>query len=199
VHFCGTNLAPQVLFAWYNMQMKEETSLVKIEIPAERIAQLIFIIRGKKVMIDKDLADLYKVETRNLNKAVQRNIGRFPIDFMFQLTKQEFENLMFQFGTSRWGGTRKFPYVFTEHGVVMLSSVLKSEKAIEMNISIVRAFTKLRELLATNKDLAVRMDELERHQKSHSQHLVNIYSTLKKLTAEPLKEEGTMGFNVGAK
>jgi phage regulator Rha-like protein len=176
--------------------MKEEKSLVKVEIPTERIAQLIFIIRGKKVMIDKDLAELYQVETRDMNKAVRRNIARFPTDFMFQLTEQEFENLMFQFGTSRWGGTRKLPYVFTEHGVVMLSSVLKSEKAIEMNISIVRAFIKLRELLATNKDLATRMDDLERHQKSHSQHLVNIYSTLKKLTSEPKKEEGKIGFNV---
>src|ERR1035437_1299622 len=148
-------------------------------------------------MLDHDLAYLYDVATGYLNRAIKRNASRFPNDFMFQLAEDEVENLKCHFGiSSDHGGRRYLSHVFTEHGVVMLSSVLKSEKAIEMNISIVRAFIKLRELLATNKDLAVRMHELERHQKSHSQHLVNIYSTLKKLTAEPVKEEEKMGFNV---
>ena len=176
--------------------MKEEKSIAKVEIPTERIARLIFLIRGLKVMLDTDLADLYNVPTMRLNEQVKRNKRRFPYDFMFQLTKNEYQNLISRFAISRWGGTRKLPYVFTEQGVMMLSSVLKSNRAIEMNISIVRAFIRLRELLATNKDLAARMDDLERHQKSHSQHLVNIYSTLKKLTAEPTKEEGKIGFNV---
>lgn len=178
--------------------MKEEKSLEnKVQIPSEIIEQKIFLIRGQKVILDKDLAGLYKVSTSNLNLAVRRNTERFPYDFMFQLTYDEFQNLILQFATSRWGGTRKLPYAFTEHGVVMLSSVLKSAHAIEMNISIVRAFVKLRQILATHKDLAQKIAELERHQKSHSQHLVNIYGTLKKLTAEPIKEEGKIGFNVG--
>jgi len=97
-------------------------------IPQERIEQKIFVIRGQKVMLDRDLAELYGILTKNLNKAVSRNTDRFPEDFMFQLTKDEFKNLKFHFGTSSWGGTRKRPYVFTEHGILMLSSVIKSER-----------------------------------------------------------------------
>ncbi len=115
-------------------------------IPIQIIENRIFIIRGQKVMIDSDLAQLYEVETRNLNKAVKRNISRFPDDFMFQLTNEEWNNLKFQFGTSSWGGRRKLPYAFTEHGVLMLSSALNSEKAAQVNIQIMRAFVKLRQL-----------------------------------------------------
>jgi hypothetical protein len=180
--------------------MKDAKSLnIKVQIPTEVIARCIYLIRGQKVMLDKDLAELYDVSTKNLNKAVERNIERFPLDFMFQLTKEEYESLRFQFGTSNKGrgGRRYLPYVFTELGVAMLSSVLKSEHAVQMNISIIRAFVKLRQLLSTNKDLSQKVAELEREQKKHSQHLVNIYGALKKLTAEPAKEEGKMGFNVG--
>lgn len=114
----------------------------------EELRNRIYVIRGQQVMLDKDLAELYGVQTRDLNKAVKRNIERFPEDFMFQLTKEETGNLMFQFGTSSWGGTRKLPYVFTEHGVSMLSSVLRSKTAIEVNIRIMRAFVAIRKYLA---------------------------------------------------
>lgn len=109
------------------------------------IQNKIFEIRGMRVMLDFDLAEMYNVETRALNQAVKRNITRFPLDFMFQLTKDEFENLISQFVTSSWGGTRKQPFAFTEHGVTMLASVLRSEKAIQINIQIVRAFIALRQ------------------------------------------------------
>jgi len=109
------------------------------------IQNKIFEIRGIRVMLDFDLAEMYDVETRIMNQAVKRNITRFPLDFMFQLTKDEFENLISQFVTSSWGGTRKQPFAFTEHGVTMLASVLRSEKAIQINIQIVRAFIALRQ------------------------------------------------------
>ena len=120
-------------------------------VPAEIIQRKILIIRGRKVMLDRDLAELYEVETFNLNKAVKRNIERFPEDFMFQLNDEEFKNLIFHFGISSWGGTRKLPYAFTENGVAMLSSVLNSKRAIQVNISIMRTFTHLRELLLHTK------------------------------------------------
>src|SRR3972149_4807704 len=112
------------------------------------IEQAIFLIRGQKVMLDVDLAKLYGVTTFNLNKAVKRNLDRFPEDFMFQLNYQEVRNLIFQFGISSWGGTRKLPRAFTEQGVAMLSSVLKSKRAIQVNIQIMRAFIKLKEMLS---------------------------------------------------
>lgn len=177
--------------------MKEEKSPAKVEIPTEIIERKIFLIRGQKVMLDKDLAELYQIKTGGLNLAVRRNLNRFPVDFMFQLVEEERDSLRLQFAISKGrGGRRYLPYAFTEHGVVMLSSVLKSDRAIEMNISIVRAFVRLRQILPAHKDLAKKMAELERTQKYHSQHLVNIYSTLKKLANEPKKDEGKMGFNV---
>jgi hypothetical protein len=114
-------------------------------IPVERIASCIYVIRGKKVMSDSDLAALYQVETFNLNKAVKRNAARFPEDFMFQLSREEAENLTFQNGISSWGGRRTPPYVFTEQGVAMLSSVLRSDRAAQVNVAIIRTFVKLRE------------------------------------------------------
>ncbi|MFN0105448.1 MAG: ORF6N domain-containing protein [Bryobacteraceae bacterium] len=113
----------------------------------EVVERRIYIIRGRKVMLDADLAELYQVEPFNLNKAVKRNLERFPAEFMFQLTKEEFENLRSQSGISRWGGRRYLPYVFTEHGVAMLAAVLKSQLGVRMSILIVQAFVKLRELL----------------------------------------------------
>jgi hypothetical protein len=110
----------------------------------ESIIQKIYLIRGQKVMLDSDLAMLYRVMTRDLNKAVNRNLKRFPSDFMFRLNAREFQNLMFQFGTSSWGGTRKLPLAFTENGVAMLSAILKSERAIMVNIHIIRVFTRMR-------------------------------------------------------
>ena len=136
--------------------MKKRANLVPVEI----IANKILLIRGQKVMLDRDLAKLYGVTTGNLNKAVSRNIDRFPEDFMFQLTSEELKNLIFQFGTSSWGGTRKLSRVFTEQGVAMLSSVLRSKRAIAVNIAIMRAFVKVREYLATHKDV---LKKLEAH------------------------------------
>ena len=139
---------------------------MKSIIPVDILEQKIMFIRGHKVMLDRDLAVLYGVGTRDLNKAVSRNPERFPKDFMFQLNKKDFENLMFQFGTSSWGGTRKMPYAFTEHGILMLSSVLKSSRAVQVNIQIMRAFVKLRQLLNTHKELAHKLEALEKKYKT---------------------------------
>jgi hypothetical protein len=127
------------------------------------IEKMIYVIRDQKVMLDKDLAELYEVETKVLNQAVKRNISRFPNDFMFQLTTEECENLRSQIVTSSfiYGGRRYMPYVFTENGVAMLSSVLKSEKAIQINVSIMRIFTRLRSFLMLEKDLCDRVTKLE--------------------------------------
>jgi phage regulator Rha-like protein len=159
-------------------------------IPVERIAQQIYLIRGQKVMLDSDLAALYQVLTKNLNKAVGRNRTRFPEDFMFQLTAEEAESLRFQFGTSKEGrgGRRYLPYAFTEHGVAMLASVLTSERAAQMNILIVRAFVKLREILATNNDLADRLEKVERTQEQHASVITILaeeIDNLKELPPEP--------------
>jgi len=126
-----------------------------------RIESIILFIRGHKVMLDRDLAELYGVTTTHLNRTVHRNLDRFPPDFMFQLTKQEVTILKCHFGTSSWGGTRKLPRVFTEHGVAMLSSVLRSKQAVQVNIAIMRTFARLRQLLASHKDLARKLDEME--------------------------------------
>ena len=133
-------------------------------IPVERIERAIFLIRGHKVMLDADLAELYGVSVGRLNEAVKRNRNRFPDDFMFQLTKHEFEDLKSQFAisSSGWGGRRHPPYAFTEQGVAMLSSVLRSKRAIRVNIEIMRAFVRLRQILASHKELAHKLDELEK-------------------------------------
>lgn len=130
-----------------------------------KIQNLIYEIRGYKVMLDSDLAKLYGVQTFNLNKAVKRNLERFPKDFMFQLTKDEYESLIFQFGISKSkrGGRRFMPYVFTEQGVAMLSSVLQSEQAIAVNIQIMRTFVQIKQFALENKDLAKRVAELEHY------------------------------------
>jgi hypothetical protein len=133
-----------------------------VQIPSEIIEKQIFLIRNQKVMIDKDLAKLYDVETFNLNKAVKRNVDRFPIDFMFQLTMEEFKNLKFHFGISRWGGTRKLPYVFTEQGVAMLSSVLKSKRAVLVNIQIMRTLPSSENLFLLIKNLLLNFSFLKK-------------------------------------
>ncbi|MHC4606490.1 MAG: ORF6N domain-containing protein [Planctomycetota bacterium] len=138
--------------------MSREKSLM----PAERIERCILLIRGQKVMLDRDLARLYDVEPKAMNRAVKRNLDRFPDDFMFRLSADEFENLRCQFGTSSWGGRRYLPYAFTEQGVAMLSSVLRSKRAVRVNIEIVRAFVKLRRLLASNEELARKLADLEK-------------------------------------
>jgi len=138
--------------------MAEQKSLI----PIERIERAIFLIRGQKVMLDFDLAALYGVETKVLIQAIKRNQDRFPKDFMFQLTNDEFSNLRSQIVTSSWGGRRYPPYVFTEQGIAMLSSVLNSKRAIKVNIEIMRAFVHLRQLLASNEELARKLEALEK-------------------------------------
>ena len=162
-------------------------------IPQEIIQNKIFLIRGKKVMFDKDLANLYDVETRDLNKAITRNFDRFPEDFCFQLTKKEFDGLMFHFGTSKRGGTRKLPRAFTEHGILMLSSVLNSERAILVNIAIMRTFTKLREMLNSHKELKQKIKEME---KKYDYQFKVVFDAIKKLLDPPQKPKNPIGFHV---
>ncbi|MBU6427119.1 ORF6N domain-containing protein [Patescibacteria group bacterium] len=165
-------------------------------IPVESIVRRIYLIRGQKVMLDADLAEFYGVTTKYLNRAVFRNVGRFPQDFMFQLSREEYQSLRCQFGTSKIGrgGRRYYPFVFTEHGVMMLSSVLRSERAIQMNIFIVRAFIRIRELLVSNKELAYEVDKLKQEQKLQNRHINALYSILGKLIEEPVKKREPMGF-----
>ncbi len=175
--------------------MGKEKQIIAIE--SASIAQRIFIIRGQKVMLDAHLADLYQVSVKRLNEQVKRNIERFPKDFMFQLTKDEEVVLMrSQIATASKGrrNDRFSPYVFTEHGVAMLSSVLRSPRAIHMNIFIIRAFVKLREVLATHKDLAQKLEELERCQAEQGDQLRAIYDVVKQLISNPVKESKPMGF-----
>jgi hypothetical protein len=166
-------------------------------IPDKRIERSILLIRGLKVMLDRDLAELYGVQTRDLNKAVRRNSDRFPSDFMFQLTLEEYKILMFQFGTSRWGGTRKLPYAFTELGVAMLSSVLNSKRAVQVNIQIMRTFAALRELLITHKDLARKLEEME---KKYDQQFKVVFEAIRQLITAPdsvqEKPKHQIGFKV---
>lgn len=148
------------------------------------------MIRGQKVMLDTDLAGLYRVQTKSLNRAVKRNVTRFPGDFMFQLTDSEAESLRCQFGTSNdnRGGRRYLPYAFTEHGVAMLSSVLHSERAVQMNILIVRAFVKLREMVAGHKELAHKIERLERTQKDHSEILTIVVKDIQDLEEKVMED-----------
>ncbi|MCG2709440.1 MAG: ORF6N domain-containing protein [Thermodesulfovibrionales bacterium] len=165
---------------------------MKALIPVEMIEKKILLIRGEKVMLDADIAELYGVETKMLVRAVKRNIDRFPADFMIQLNREEFENLRFQFGTSsRWGGRRYLPYAFTEQGVAMLSSVLSSKRAVQVNIAIMRAFVKLREMLATHKDLARKLNEMER--KYDSQFKV-VFDAIRQLMIPPSPKKRKIGF-----
>lgn len=164
-------------------------------IPDQRIERAILLIRGLKVMLDKDLAMLYEVSTSQLNKAVTRNQERFPPDFMFQLTPEEHRNLMFHFGISSWGGVRKRPRVFTEQGVAMLSGVLRSKRAVQMNVRIMRAFVKLREFLSTNKELARKLVSLERRLGGHDEAIRDIIAAIREMMAPvPKKPKGPIGF-----
>ena len=166
-------------------------------ISAERVLQSIRWIRGQKVLIDSDLATLYGVTTGNLNKAVKRNVNRFPSDFMFQLEPEELANLKFQFGIPSWGGRRRSrPYVFTEQGIAMLSSVLNSERAVKVNIAIMRAFVKLRRMLDTNRELAQKFSELERRVGKHDEEIVEILEAIRQLMTPPEKPPREIGFHV---
>ena len=163
-------------------------------IPDTVVINKIHFIRGNKVMLDSDLADLYDEETRRLNEQIKRNIERFPSDFMFQLTENEFENLKSQFATSSWGGRRKLPYVFTEHGVLMLSSVLNSKKAISINIQIVRIFTQMREMLLANKDILLQLDKINQKVIGQDDRIDMIYDYLKEFIESKKKPRVAIGF-----
>jgi hypothetical protein len=159
----------------------------------KRIEARILLIRGERVMLDADLAELYGVATKVLVQAVKRNVERFPPDFMFQLTPDEFSNLRSQFVTSSWGGRRYAPFAFTEHGIAMLSSVLKSERAIKVNVEIMRAFVRLRRLLGSHEDLARKLAELE---KRYDAQFKTIFDAIRTLMAPPDKARRSIGFRV---
>ncbi len=161
-------------------------------IPAEAIEHRIYLLRNHKVMLDRDLAQLYGVDTRVLNQAVKRNRTRFPEDFMFQLTPKETQNLRSQIVTSRWGGRRYLPYAFTEQGVAMLSSVLKSKRAIQVNIAIMRTFVRLRQILATHKELARKLEELEQKYEAQFKEVFEVIQQLMEPPTEP--EKPPIGF-----
>jgi ORF6N domain len=165
-------------------------------IPIERIARAILVIRREKVMLDSDLAALYGVTTGNLNKAEKRNAERFAADFMFQRDAEEVTNLKCQFGISSWGGRRRRPYAFTEQGVAVRSSVLNSERAVKVNIAIMRAFVKLRETLDTNRELARKFAELEQRVGKHDEEISAILEAIRQLMAPPEKPRREIGFHV---
>lgn len=154
------------------MKKKEENLLILDEI----ITNKIYLIRNQKVMLDRDLAELYQVETKRLKESVRRNINRFPNDFMFEMTKNELENWRTQFASSSWGGSRYLPLVFTEQGVAMLSSVLNSDRAIAVNIKIIRIFTKMRALLSDNLSLRLEIEEIKRKVTNQSKNIELVFS-----------------------
>jgi hypothetical protein len=165
-----------------------------MSIDDEGIINKIYQIRSHKVMLDIDLAELYGVETKQLKRAVKRNIARFPEDFMFELSDHEFENLRSQFGTSRWGGTRYAPMAFTEQGVAMLSSVLTSKRAIAVNIQIIRVFTRMRQMLMTHKDILLKLKKIEKKVSKHDEDFEIIFRYLKKLLNPPTGPMRKIGF-----
>jgi len=161
-------------------------------IPPERIERSILLIRGHKVMFDSDLAELYGVSTKRLNQQVKRNSDRFPEDFMFQLSAEEFANLRSQFATASWGGRRTPPYAFTEHGAVMLASVLNSPVAVRASIEVVRAFVRLRQMLASHEDLARKLAVLE---KKYDAQFKVVFDAIRQLMTPPTPQQRRIGFH----
>jgi len=168
--------------------------------PVDRIERSIYLIRGQEVMFDHDLAKLYGVPTKALKQAVRRNLDRFPSDFMFELVKEEFaRNLRSQFVTSsssQWGGPRYRPMAFTEQGIAMLSSILRSERAVQVNIAIIRVFVRLREMMTTHKELARKLAELEVHIKDHDQQIHAIFEVIRQLMSPPERPKKKIGFEL---
>ncbi len=165
-----------------------------VAVADEVIRNKIFIVRGEKVMLDQDLADLYQVQTKVLNQSVKRNIKRFPIDFMFQLSAEEWQNLKSQIVTSSWGGRRTEPYAFTEQGVAMLSSVLNSDTAIDVNIQIIRVFTKIRRVLVDHKDILLKLEKIEKKATEHDDDIQVIFKYLKELLKKPNPPRNAIGY-----
>ena len=155
----------------------------------------IYVIRDQKVMLDEDLAELYGVETKRLNEQVRRNIDRFPSDFMFVLNEHEFEDLKSQNATSSWGGRRKLPNAFTEHGVLMLSGVLNSKQAIQVNIQIMRIYTRIREIVLSYKELLISVEHMERHLLKHDEKIELLFSYLSKFIEKKNEPRENIGFN----
>ena len=175
------------------MAKKEFQALVA----EQKILNKIYIIRGQKVMLDEDLSEIYGVETKRLNEQVKRNIKRFPKDFMFEISIRESANLKSHSATSSWGGRRKMPRAFTEQGIAKLSSILNSDTAIEVNIGIIRVFTKLREFALTNKEILIQLAKLEKEVSGNSKDIENIFAVLKELIskqAAPSKPRNKIGF-----
>lgn len=160
----------------------------------QALAGRILMIRGQRVLLDSDLAELYGVETRSLNQAIKRNLSRFPSDFMFQLSQEESDNLKSQTVISSWGGRRALPMVFTEHGAIMAASVLNSPRAVEMSVYVVRAFVQLRELLVDHKALAAKLAELEHRVAGHDSSLAEVINALRALMAQPQSAKRPIGF-----
>lgn len=165
-------------------------------IPDEAIINKIYLIRGQKVMIDRDLAELYRVETKRLKEAVRRNIERFPDDFMFVLTDAEFQNWRTQFATSKSDmiGLRYSPFCFTEQGVTMLSCILNSQRAVDTNIRIIRVFTKMREMLLTHKDILLKLEQFEKQVAKNSEDIQLIFKALKQFLNPPQESRRQIGF-----
>jgi hypothetical protein len=158
----------------------------KDPVPLEHVESRILVIRGQRVILDSDLAELYEVTTTRLNEQVRRNKDRFPPDFAFQLTQKEFRNLMSQSATSSWwGGRRKLPYAFTEHGAIMAASVLSSPRAVEASIFVVRAFVRLRQLLISHEELAGRLARIEKKLADHDEEILAIITLIRELTTPP--------------
>jgi hypothetical protein len=174
------------------IQSPDATSII----PIEHVQSKILLLRGQKVILDSDLAELYGVATSRLNEQVKRNIERFPADFAFRLTKDEFANLKSHFATSSstWGGRRKVPYAFTEHGAIMAASVLKSERAVQVSVFVVRAFVQLRQMLTPYKELAAKLDRLEQKVQGHDKDIVAIVEAIRLLMPPPDEPKEPFGF-----
>lgn len=161
----------------------------------QKIAPLIYEIRSERVILDADLARIYGVDTRSLIQGVKRNVDRFPSDFCFQLSKSEYDSLRSQIVISKGKGGRRYaPYAFTEHGAIMAANVLNSKQAVEMSVFVVRAFVRLRDMLATHKELAAKIDELDRKVGSHDKAIASIIAAIRQLTAPAARKPGAIGF-----
>lgn len=175
--------------------MVKTRKLIKSILADEAIINRIYLIRGHKVMLDKDLAEMYGVETKVLKQAVKRNADRFPKDFIFTLTQREFQHMRSQIVTSSWGGIRYLPTAFTEQGVSMLSGVLNNPVAVQVHIQIIRVFTKMKELLLTHKDILLKLEKLERDVKENKKDIALIFEALKQLLTQPQAKRRMIRFN----
>jgi ORF6N domain len=176
---CGRKLRPPIIIgAQKIIQAKMKDTIV---IPDEVITNKIYFIRNQKVMLDKDLAELYQVETKRINEQIKRNLEKFPENFMFQLTESEFQNLKSQIATSSWGGSRKLPYVFTEYGVLQLATVLRSERATQMSIKIIELFVQMREILMLDLNIKLEIEEIKKKLSNHSKNIELVFNYLDEL------------------